>query len=217
MTERDVLDVRVDLETADGGFVVDRDGRIQVWNQAAEQITGRRSDEVVGKACCDVFRGRDAAGNLMCYQGCQIQTMAVRGEPATSYDLRILHATGRELWLNVSTILVRDEEGSFKAAAHLFRDVTARRELELHLQRTLSERAGSPTNGPSGKPLPALTGREQEILRLMASGLPTHTIAQRLSISRATVRNHTQSILNKLGVHTKLAAVALAYTRGLVG
>jgi len=217
MSKRDVLDVRLDLETADGAFVVDRQGRIQAWNQAAEDITGRKAGEVVGKACCEVFRGRDVSGNLMCYPGCQIQTMAVRGEPAASYDLRTLHASGRELWLNVSTILVRDEEGSFKAGAHLFRDVTARRELEIHLRRTLSPRAGAAANGASARPLPALTGREQEILRLMASGLPTHTIAQRLSISRATVRNHTQSILNKLDVHTKLAAVALAYTRGLVG
>ena len=217
VSSRDVLDVRLDLETADGAFVVDRQGRIQAWNRAAEEITGRKAGEVLGKACCDVFRGRDRSGNLLCYPGCQIQTMAGRGEPAASYDLRTLHASGRELWLSVSTILVRDEEGSFKAAAHLFRDVTARRELELHLQRTLSQTAGASANGPSGKPLPALTGREQEILRLIAAGLPTHTIAQRLSISRATVRNHTQSILNKLDVHSKLAAVALAYTRGLVG
>lgn len=210
VSRRDVLDVRLDLETADGAFVVDRQGRIQTWNQAAEEITGRKAGEVVGKACCDVFRGRDRSGNLMCYPGCQIQTMAGRGEPAASYDLKTLHASGRELWLNVSTILVRDEAGGFKAAAHLFRDVTARRELEAHLQRTLNQKVGTPAT-----PLPALTVREQEILRLMASGLPTHTIAQRLSISRATVRNHTQSILNKLDVHTKLAAVALAYTRGL--
>jgi PAS domain S-box-containing protein len=216
MTGDDALDVRLDLETADGAFVVDQEGRIQAWNEAAEKITGRTAREVLGKACCDVFRGRDASGNLMCYQGCQIQTMAQRGEPASSYDLRTLHASGRELWLNVSTILVRDEEGALKAAAHLFRDVTARRELELHLQRTLSERSGAPQSS-TGKPVPALTVREHEILRLMAAGLPTHTIAQRLTISRATVRNHTQSILNKLGVHTKLAAVALAYTRGLVG
>ncbi len=56
-----------------------------------------------------------------------------------------------------------------------------------------------------------LTEREREILRLFARGLGTGAIAKRLAISPVTVRNHCQSILAKLRVHSRLAAVARGY------
>jgi DNA-binding NarL/FixJ family response regulator len=61
-----------------------------------------------------------------------------------------------------------------------------------------------------------LTPREREILGCFAEGLGTAAIASRLSISRTTVRNHTQRILAKLDVHTRLAAVARGYANGLI-
>lgn len=62
----------------------------------------------------------------------------------------------------------------------------------------------------------ALTAREQQILQLLAEGLAATAISRRLYISLATVRNHTQHILAKLGMHSKLEAVAYAYRRGLI-
>jgi len=62
----------------------------------------------------------------------------------------------------------------------------------------------------------ALTAREQQILQLLAEGLAATAISGRLYISLATVRNHTQHILAKLGLHSKLEAVAYAYRRGLI-
>jgi DNA-binding NarL/FixJ family response regulator len=61
-----------------------------------------------------------------------------------------------------------------------------------------------------------LTPREQEILQLFARGLGTTSIAKRLSISPVTVRNHAQRILAKLGVHSRLAAVARGYSLRLI-
>jgi DNA-binding NarL/FixJ family response regulator len=61
-----------------------------------------------------------------------------------------------------------------------------------------------------------LTKRELEILRLFAQGLGSKAIADRLSISYTTARNHGQQILVKLGVHSRLAAVARGYARGLI-
>jgi PAS domain S-box-containing protein len=212
-----LLKSRFDFSTADGAFVVDRTGRILLWNEAAERITGKTRSQVIGRPCCDVFEGRDGLGNLLCFQGCQVQQMARRGEPPTHRDMRVPHGDGRELWLDVSTVLIHDDNGELEAAAHIFRDVTARRELEQYLRSSLGEHDKKPYAATGGAAaLDSLTRREREILRLMASGLPTHTIAHKLSISRATVRNHTQNILNKLGVHSKLAAVALAHTEGLM-
>jgi DNA-binding NarL/FixJ family response regulator len=64
-------------------------------------------------------------------------------------------------------------------------------------------------------PLAALTAREHQVLRAMSSGATRDEIARRLSISSNTVRTHTQSILNKLGVHTSLAAVTVARRAGV--
>ena len=61
-----------------------------------------------------------------------------------------------------------------------------------------------------------LTRREREVLSCLAEGLSTVAIAMRFSISRTTVRNHVQSILRKLGVHSRLAAVVFANQQKLI-
>ena len=55
-----------------------------------------------------------------------------------------------------------------------------------------------------------LTRRELEILRLLTEGVSTSEAAQRLHVSQSTVRNHVQNLLSKLGVHSRLEAVAYA-------
>jgi DNA-binding NarL/FixJ family response regulator len=54
------------------------------------------------------------------------------------------------------------------------------------------------------------------VLNLTRDGASTRVIAAGLRVSGATVRNHTQSILRKLGVHSRLEAVAVATRRGLL-
>ncbi|MFI0816693.1 response regulator [Streptomyces sp. NPDC021098] len=58
--------------------------------------------------------------------------------------------------------------------------------------------------------LESLTRREQEILTLMGQGLDNRAVAERLSISYATVRTHVRKILEKLEVRSQLEAVAKA-------
>ena len=57
---------------------------------------------------------------------------------------------------------------------------------------------------------PALTRRQAEVLRLLEAGRSTPQIAEELHLSRETVRNHVRHILQALGVHSRLEAVALA-------
>jgi len=61
-----------------------------------------------------------------------------------------------------------------------------------------------------------LTPREVECLRLLATGLDTATMARRLGVSVPTVRSHVQSVLTKLGAHSRLEAASLAIRYGLV-
>ena len=70
--------------------------------------------------------------------------------------------------------------------------------------------------GPSAEArLASLTGRENEILRALADGLPKPEIATLFGISPLTVQSHVKSILAKLGVHSKVEAVTLAWRLGL--
>ncbi|HKP88493.1 MAG TPA: PAS domain S-box protein [Thermoleophilaceae bacterium] len=62
----------------------------------------------------------------------------------------------------------------------------------------------------------ALTSREREVLQLLANGLNTQQISERLHISTRTHRNHVAGILRKLGVHSQLQAVLLALRLDLV-
>lgn len=62
---------------------------------------------------------------------------------------------------------------------------------------------------------PHLTGREREVLDLVARGLTNPAIARRLSLSEKTVRNNVSAVLGKLGVPNRAAGVALARDAGL--
>jgi DNA-binding NarL/FixJ family response regulator len=61
-----------------------------------------------------------------------------------------------------------------------------------------------------------LTPRELEVLGLIAEGLPNKAIAARLSIRESTVKDHVNSLLDKLGAHSRTEAVTLALRRGLI-
>jgi DNA-binding NarL/FixJ family response regulator len=62
----------------------------------------------------------------------------------------------------------------------------------------------------------ALTPREQEVIQLLAEGLPNKTIADRLHISEHTVKFHVNAILSKLGAQSRTEAVVRATRLGLL-
>jgi two-component system nitrate/nitrite response regulator NarL len=80
------------------------------------------------------------------------------------------------------------------------------------LQEVLQPRAAfdDPLSG-----LQLLTDREWEVLRCIMNGLNTAQIAERLGVQPSTARTHVQSLLTKLGVHSRLQAAALMTTHAL--
>lgn len=74
------------------------------------------------------------------------------------------------------------------------------------------------TPRPAQPPAPEepLTDRELEVLALMVEGLNNTGIAQRLSVSRSTVKTHISNILAKLGVSNRIEAATLAMKNHLI-
>ncbi len=70
--------------------------------------------------------------------------------------------------------------------------------------------------GRASTPTVSLTPREAQTLQLLAAGSSNDGIAEALYVSRNTVRNHVQNLLQKLGAHSRLEAVAIARAAGLV-
>jgi PAS domain S-box-containing protein len=188
----------------DGAFAIGPDGRVALWNRAAERILGWSAREVLGRPCCEVLMGSDVDGNRLCYQGCHVMSLVGQGEAVRHFEMRTRNKGGKSIWLDVSILDASSANGA-RTIVHLLRDVTATKDLLALVQERLAPPVAS--NG-SGAPL--LTRRELEILQLMASGANTKALAERLHISCATIRNHAQNIFAKLGVHSRLEAVAYA-------
>jgi DNA-binding NarL/FixJ family response regulator len=73
-----------------------------------------------------------------------------------------------------------------------------------------------PTQPSGPEPGPALSPRELEVLALVAEGRTNRLIADELVVAVRTVDRHVENILGKLGVHSRAAATAVAYERGLL-
>lgn len=209
---------------ADGAFVIDEDQRIVFWNQAAQDILGYRPDEVIGQSCYDILKGRDDKDQVICRHHCHVASTAVTGSSVTSYDTCTRAKSGEMRWINVSILTFPNSDNVAPLVVHLFRDATQQRQNEQFARQvlgaaerlresSLSQTISSTLGKSRAKDL---TDREREVLSLLAQGLSTRKIAQSLSISPATARNHVQNILHKLHVHSRLEAVAYAFEHGLV-
>jgi len=194
----------------DGAFVIGTDGRIALWNRSAELMLGYTSQDVVGRPCCDVLDTRDDGGTRFCCGDRDVRPAVEMREPVRTFDLATRTKTGKLMWICVSRLVVPSDEGSGPLTVSLFRDVTAAKELLTRVQdRLLPPVADAAVSG-------RLTRRELELLRLMGVGLNTAAAAERLHVSRATIRNHVQNIFAKLGVHSRLEAVAYAHRQRLL-
>jgi DNA-binding NarL/FixJ family response regulator len=97
--------------------------------------------------------------------------------------------------------------------AHRGEPLHDEKEIEGALRRLRHRRE---LDASAEKRLARLTPREVEILELMAAGNQADQIAEQLGMSVYTLRTHTQNILTKLGVHSKLEALVLAIRFGRV-
>jgi PAS domain S-box-containing protein len=110
---------RVLATIGDGVFLVDRDGRIRLWNSAAERILGLSEKEAVGRPVTDAVPNWSAVRPRI--------AVAHAGEPARAESVP-LEANGREVWISMSAVGFED------GTVYAFRDLTEERALETMRQ-----------------------------------------------------------------------------------
>ena len=209
------------FRTGDGVFAVDQAQRIIFWNQGAKALLGYGPEEVIGKQCSQVMQGADARGRVGCTPDCPIIHGARQGKLGCGRNIQVRAKDGGLRWLSLTHTFVGPFNDHSVSVVHIFRDITPEMEAKRLLDRLagqLSSYGSLPAREPKGYGEDAdLTEREKQVLALLTQGEGTTSIARKLLISSATARNHIQNILAKLGVHTRLEAVAYALRHHLTG
>ncbi len=194
--------------TTDAMVAIDGEMRIIAWNDAATTLLGYDPSEALGRPCHEILCWRNRCGDTVCDGDCPSALPREADELVETQEVLGQSATGRTLWLSASSIVpppaIRDQ----CRLVHLVREVS----LPPELERVIIERVQdlSPRAATRSTELDVLTPREHEVLELLTQGLDGAAIAEELFVSPATVRNHIQHILSKLGVHNRVEAVALA-------
>jgi PAS domain S-box-containing protein len=205
------------VRTADAVFVVDPKYRIVHWDDRAESLTGFLAEEVVGRPCYEVVSAQGGIGDCFDARVRSAMKLARTGQPVPGYDVRVLTRTSGRRWVNLSTLAVDSERGPY--LVHLMRDVQEAHEaLEMArgLIRLSARETGLEKRRPTPRDVPTLTGRQLEVLQLLASGKSARDIGTELYLSQATVRNHIRALLQGLGAHSQLEALARAKEFGLL-
>jgi PAS domain S-box-containing protein len=206
----------------DGIFTVNEQLQVASWNGAAQGLLGYSSAEVIGHRCpvliaqCPGLRA--ARSTPQSHHVTQHDAASALGgeTPVTTRD-------GATKWLSVSTFLAQTHTGEPRIV-HFLRDASEHHSMHVtneHRVRHFDGRSDmhhgtSRSSHTPSPPPPHLTRREIEVLGLLALGHSTAEIAQGLSISRVTARNHVTNIIAKLEVKTRLQAVIVAARVGII-
>jgi DNA-binding CsgD family transcriptional regulator len=184
---------------------VDAKDRIVSWSPAAEALFGHAASAALGLRLQDLLDGRDLFGNRVCHDACGLRDALEAGEAVRRFEIDTRHAGGHRLRVFVD---VQPSAGRSHGWTYSFQP-DRRRAAAPPVP------APAPDNSPP-EPSFDLTQRELDALRLLARGAGTAEMAREMGIAGATVRNHVQHLLEKLGAHNRLQAVSVARRHGLL-
>ncbi len=204
------------LQSAEALFVSDERQRIVAWSPAAERLLGHRAAEVIGRRCYEVMAGTEPDGHPVCRRDCRVVRNARRRRPTESYEIVARTSEDDRILVSSSIVLAPDDDGAPSYLLHMVRPVSGNSRSSA-LPGSASGRLEATVPPDAVPPVPRpLSRREFEVLRLMAMGLGTREIAERLTISPLTARNHIQNIERKLGARSRVEAVVFAAHHGLL-
>jgi diguanylate cyclase (GGDEF)-like protein/PAS domain S-box-containing protein len=119
---------------SDGVYFVDRERRINYWNNGAERITGFKQGRIIGKRCMDnILNHVTENGTLLCLNGCPLHATMQDGHPREA-EVYLHHADGHRVPVLVRTSPIRNEAGEIVGAVESFSDNTAL----LHTRKKVS-------------------------------------------------------------------------------
>ena len=208
-----------------GVYSVSLDQTIVSWNPAAQRTLGFSPEQVLGRRCYDVLAGLAPGGIAPgCLGGCPSMRALRAGEVPGALDVRMLCASGERKAVSVTPMVVAGSDNDAPVLVHVLHD-SAERESSPSATDTVREglaRRGAdvvsdhPAAVSDSAASVKLTGRELEVLRLVALGRATPRIARELGISSHTALNHIRNFRHKLDAATKLEAVLTAVRLGIL-
>ena len=113
---------------ADGVFTVDAKHKIMSFNRAAEEITGIKRDEAVGRYCWEVFK------SSICEKHCLLRDTMQTGRSYINQSVFIVNADGRRIPISISTALLKNRKDAVIGGVETFRDLS----VEETLRKALS-------------------------------------------------------------------------------
>ena len=202
--------------TADAMFAVDAVGRITAWNSAATELFGRNEREVLTVPCNKILQCSND-DEIFRSEQCVITRVAQDYSPLVNFDLQLQTKTGKQ-WCNLSTLIASDPNSGTRQTLFIVRPREMRKRLEQALNEFVRTYGRDGANGNSIHTAinVRLTSREIDVLKSLAKGHSTRTIANQLNISSATVNNHIKHIFTKFHVHTRLEAIRHAESVGVI-
>jgi PAS domain S-box-containing protein len=112
---------------ADGVFTVNLEWKITSFNRAAEEITGIKKNEAIGKYCWEVFRAS------ICEQGCLLRKTIETGYPFVNQSIFIVNSEGERIPVSISSALLKDNKDNIIGGVETFRDLSEVEELRKQL------------------------------------------------------------------------------------
>lgn len=172
--------------------IVDRHGKFSYVNRSATVLLG----DVMGSHYSRVVAPEDLS-----FARREFARKMIGQVRATENEVTLLDRGGRRTRAHIRSVALHGDDTTVGILGAIIPE---------------AEPTSSDAQAPGVSPIPKLTPRQFETLRLLGDGLSTTEIVTQLGVSNDTARNHVRAVLSALNAHSRLEAVVTAQHLGLL-